>query len=168
VNLLPALGALASVLACVLAWELLPAADDGADIAPPRPEPVQARAAADANIYPLNDIAGTLLGRPLFSPERRPAPPESSPAGAAEDIPRLTGIIIGPDGARAIFDDGSGRLKVAAQGDMLGRFKIGTIGFGQVSLIASEGERVLRPRFAGSAQASGALAVAGAGTGPVK
>jgi hypothetical protein len=162
-NLLPAFGVLASVLACVLAWELVPVVDDGTDSGPLRAEPVQAPASADVNIYPLTDIAASLSGRPLFSPDRRPPRPESGPAGAPEGIPRLTGIIIGPSGARAIFDDGSGRAKVAAQGDTLGRFKIGTIAPGQVSLIASEGERVLRPKFAGSTQASGALAVAGAG-----
>jgi hypothetical protein len=109
----------------------------------------------DTNL--LTDVANTLLARPLFSPDRRLAEPTalSGPAAADQDIPRLTGIIIGPTGARAIFDDGSGRPKIAAEGDSLGRFRLGTIAPGEVSLITPEGTRVLRPRFARSPEASG-------------
>jgi hypothetical protein len=152
-------GGLALALACVLAWELLPAAGDGPDIAAPRPEPVHARTGPDT-AEPDTDLlastADTLLERPLFSPSRRLAAAEpGSGGGGVEDIPRLSGVVIGPAGGRAIFDNGSGRSKIAAPGDSLGRFRIGGIAAGQVSLIASEGERVLRPRYANSAGAAG-------------
>jgi hypothetical protein len=167
VKALPAFSGIAAVLACFLVWELQSPTDDVLDIASLRPDAVHASTGANRDVAAgtdgqatpaLNptDIANTLLARPLFSPDRRLAPmARSGPAAADEEIPRLTGIVIGPSGARAIFDDGSGRPKIAAQGDHLGRFKVGTITPGEVSLITPEGARVLRPRFARSTEASG-------------
>jgi hypothetical protein len=152
------------VLACILVWELPPAADDATDVAAPRPAPAHAEAATrpganaaagrDADL--LTDAANTVLARPLFSPGRRLAAPAapSGPATAPEDMPRLTGIVIGPLRALAIFDVGSSRPRIAAEGDTVGRFKVGTIAPDQVALTAPEGALVLRPRFAQSAGAS--------------
>jgi hypothetical protein len=158
---LPIFAGIAPLLACIVAWELIPAADDGAAIAsrPARAPAVDAPAKAGTGAAPdtdrLPDIADTLLARPLFSANRRftVATPPSDPVRAIEDAPRLTGIIISPGAALAIFDDGSGRPKIAAEGASIGRFKVGTIAPDQVSLIASEGTLVLRPKFARSAGA---------------
>jgi hypothetical protein len=151
---LAVLGGIALVLGGILALEIMPAADDGADIVAPRPEPAHPGVVAEPDTSALGDIADTVLERPLFSPDRRLPKSAAVAGGDTETVPRLTGIIVGPDGGRAIFDDGSGRPRIVAEGDRLGRFTLGEISPGQVSLIASEGERVLRPRFANSAEAS--------------
>jgi hypothetical protein len=150
---------IASVLSCILAWELLPADGNRASLLPER-NPTRAGAnpntAGKPNAGLWTVSPRVLLDRPLFSPDRRPAPVATAAAAVAvEEIPRLAGIITGPGGELAIFEDGSGHQHIAARGDQLGRFKIGTIAPGQVSLIASEGERVLRPRLAKSPGAMG-------------
>jgi hypothetical protein len=163
---LPLFGGLASVLACILAWEVLFVPDEASDIQVPRPDLPPTRVAAELDTDILSDIAATVLERPLFSPDRRFAAPEPRTLGETEDVPRLAGVIIGPGGGRAIFDDGSGHLRIAASGDSLGRFKVGAIAPGQVSMISPEGERVLRPRFSGL---TGPLTVAaGPGNGPAR
>jgi hypothetical protein len=163
-NALPVISAIGSVLACILVWELAPTATNAPDVAAPRRAPAHAEAAAspganaasgrDADL--LTDVANTVLVRPLFSPGRRLAAPAvpSAPDTAPEDVPRLTGIIIGPVAALAIFDVGSSRPRIATEGDTVGRFKVGTIAPDQVALIASEGALALRPRFAQSAGVS--------------
>jgi hypothetical protein len=145
---LPMPGGLAAVLGCILAWQLTPVSEATPDIAAPRPEPARTAVAASPEPYSLTEFGRAVLERPLFSPTRRLAPPhEVLPSGHAADMPRLAGVIIGPAGGRAIFDDGSGRPRVARQGDRIGRFKVGSITPGQVSLLSSEGERVLRPKY---------------------
>lgn len=149
---LPALCGIALVLGALLAWEAMAPADDPPPLSPAPASPAQAQAAASPDLGILNDLAATMLARPLFSPDRRLAPPGTPVAAAAanEDLPRLAAVIVGPRGGLAIFEDGSGRPHLAAEGDALGRFKVGAIAPGQVSLLASEGERVLRPKYARS------------------
>jgi hypothetical protein len=160
------LGGIAVVLAAILAWELLSPPNDLPVSAAARADPVQVRQVAEPDLDILSDVAKTLLARPLFSPDRRPAPPIAAvvAAGAGDDVPRLAAVIVGPAGGRAIFDDGSGHPRIAAEGDSVGHFKVGAIAPGQVSLTASEGERVLRPRYATSAGASGPPAAGAAGS----
>ena len=141
------LGGLAAVLGCVLAWELLPDAEVPLGVGQSRSAPSGLQDTAAIDPGQLAGIAGTLLQRPLFSPNRRLAPAGAGFAATGKDRPRLSGVITGPDGAAAILDDGSGRQISAATGDSIGRFKIGTITPGQGSVIASEGEHVLRPKL---------------------
>jgi hypothetical protein len=161
---LPALGGLAAILGVILAWELLPEAEVPAGAAPPTAAAAGIHDDADIDMGHLKEIAATLLQRPLFSPNRRLAPAVSGATlGASEDLPRLSGVVIGPAGARAILEDGTGRQMSAATGDSIGRFKVGTISPGQVSLFAPEGERVLRPKFTNVAGAAGTSASQAAG-----
>ncbi len=92
--------------------------DDPPAPAPARPDPVQASSAASPDLGILDDLAATVLARPLFSPDRRLAPPGQAVAAvvASDDIPRLAAVIVGPSGGMAIFEDGSGRPHVAAEG----------------------------------------------------
>ena len=87
------------------------------------------------------------LARPLFAPDRRPAP---GTVAADPGMPRLTGIIAAPDGAVAIFQPagsaqtGSGTLRRA-------RRRLGGDGDrgGSVSLRKENDVVVLSPRFDG-------------------
>jgi hypothetical protein len=142
----PVLAAAAAALACLLGWEVIAEPE-------PLPGPVAVQVAVpparapdplESDADSVENFAAAALARPLFRQDRRP-PAADSPDAAPEEPPRLTGIIIGPNGRRAIFEDPSGRSKVAAPGDRVGRFTVAAIAPGQVSLTASEGERVLRP-----------------------
>lgn len=70
----------------------------------------------------------TILERPLFSRDRRPVSAAVVAAQVDAPLPRLTGIVIGPDGARAFFAaaDG-GRAKVVAVGESLGPYRVTSI-----------------------------------------
>ncbi len=92
--------------------------------------------------------AETVLARPLFSPQRRPPAPAAAAAQAATTLPRLSGILVGPGGARAIFaPDGGGKPIVLSPGARLDGGVIRAIGVGGVVLARAGGEQVLRPRF---------------------
>jgi hypothetical protein len=147
---LAGLSVFAVALGALLTWVLVAPQDDPAAPSPTNPPPVQAQAPSVPSLGILSDLTSTVLARPLFSPDRRLAPPGLAipVVEAAEDLPRLAAVIVGPSGGLAIFEDASGRPHVAAEGDSLGHFKVGAIAPGLVSLITPEGERVLRPKYA--------------------
>jgi hypothetical protein len=163
---LPALGGIAVILGSILGWELMPPVDDAPEIAAARAAPIKTAEAAGPGLGILSDLGATVLARPLFSPDRRLAPPgaPAQVADIAEALPRLAAVIVGPHGGLAIFEDGSGRPRIAAEGDTVGHFKVGAIAPGQVSLIASEGERVLRPKYAAAGGTSVAQTIGPAGS----
>lgn len=147
-----------AALSLILTWELTgpepgtygAAAPDTAahsragQMAPTRP----ATSGYDAGA--LAGIAASVVARPLFSPRRHPAGRSAAvtAVGAVGDgLPRLTGTIVGPAGARAIFAGSDGKSRAAAEGDAVGDFMIRAIGPGQVTLSGSDGERVLRPTY---------------------
>lgn len=92
----------------------------------------------------------TALERPLFAADRRPVSEQRPTAMAGgRDLPRLTGVLVGPTGRTAIFAAAAegARPIVLREGDSLGAFEVKTILVGQVMLIGPEGEHVLRPSF---------------------
>ncbi len=153
---------LLATLALVLAWELV-APDRGADVPPPLggPAAVAPRpgAAAGSASEPmpgfdtdgLAEVAAAINARPLFSSTRRPADQPTRTAAAvtagADGLPRLTGVVVGPTGARAIFAGADGKSRAMAEGDAVGGFTVRGIGPGLVTLSGSEGDRVLRPTY---------------------
>lgn len=151
-----AIGCLAAVLSLALVWEFVAPDDE----APPVEASVPAASAGPGTSKAaqpgfdgeaLADIASTATARPLFSPTRRPsAAATTSASGTAVsqgEIPRLTGVIIGPSGGWAIFAGADGKSHAAAAGDAVGAFKVLAIGPGVVTLTGSEGDRVLRPTY---------------------
>ena len=88
--------------------------------------------------------AEAALARPLFQPGRRPAPPaEAAPRPAAEDLPRLTALVSGPFGRRAIFAGMDGRSAVVTAGSTLNGWTVLSIGVGAVSVAGRDGERTI-------------------------
>jgi hypothetical protein len=86
----------------------------------------------------------TILDRPLFSPSRRPG----QVAVASTELPRLAGIIIGPDGARAIFaSSGGARAIVAGAGAHAGPYLIRAVDPTGVSVIGPNGPELLHPAY---------------------
>nr|WP_294514492.1 hypothetical protein [uncultured Rhodopila sp.] len=138
---------LAAGLAVVLALES-GAPDEAPDIAAALPAPPPGTAGAPDQAV-LAALAPRLLGRPLFSPDRRPATRTVPAPDATEtELPRLAGVIVGPARRSAIFADTAGHPHVAAEGAGIGRFTVRRIAPGQVTVTSSEGERVLRPSYA--------------------
>lgn len=89
------------------------------------------------------------MARPLFSQNRRPLADNAVAAVSVPySLPRLTGVIVGPDGGFAIFASAaSGKPTIVRPGDRLGTAVIETIATGQVNLRGPNGLIVLRPVF---------------------
>jgi hypothetical protein len=105
-------------------------------------------AASDGPVKgPLETLVRTILTRPLFAPSRRP------PAGAiatGELLPRLAGVIIGPDIRRAIFVPAKGGVIVVPEGGRAGDYEIRSIAPDEVVLSGPEGERSIHTDYAKS------------------
>ena len=97
----------------------------------------------------LEVLADTILARPLLTPSRRgqDAPAEDLSDNDAE-VPRLTGVLLGPNGHRAIFAPAKGHPLVLTEGDALGPYTITAIAPNTVTLTGSEGDRLIRPSYA--------------------
>jgi hypothetical protein len=90
-------------------------------------------------------LVGTILARPLFAPSRR------LPAGATaagEGLPRLAGVIIGPDIRSAIFAPVNGSSFVINEGGRTGAYEVDSIGPDEVVISGPDGERRLHIDFA--------------------
>ena len=73
-------------------------------------------------------------------------PMQSFAAAPDTALPRLSGVVVGPGGASAIFsDDDAGRLVVLAPGDAIGGYAIRAITPGEVVLEGPKGRLVLMP-----------------------
>jgi hypothetical protein len=92
----------------------------------------------------------TALERPLFRENRRPA--KSIDIGNPADGPaRLTGVMTGPFGKRAIFTSpNEARPIVVIEGGRVADFVVRSIGPGQAIIEADGSMRTLRPAFAGN------------------
>ena len=111
----------------------------------PAPLPVRAVRSGPAGTAEAADAwRAVLLGRPVFSPDRRPPAAAAATARSSPVLPRLSGVLVGPGQRRAIFADGT----VRAVGSTLGRWRIGQIDVGSVTMLGPDGVTVLRPAFA--------------------
>ena len=137
---------LAALLAVTLLLELLAGPESGEDIPlPPPAAPAPPPAAPDAAGDPAG-LVQTILARPLFSLNRRPAAtPDGSAAATSDTLPRLAGVIVGPGGGRAIFAPAEGRPLVLPEGGHIGRYLVRSIVPGQVTLSDAGRDLVIRP-----------------------
>ncbi len=147
------LGLLCCLLTGAVAAELIEldrplretAAVTGADL-PPVAMPLGIRS-ADAQAEADRSLA-VVLGRPLFTPDRRPA---ADAVAADAGMPRLTGIIASSGGAVAIFQAaGTARPVVVRHGDAVDGWRVMTVTAESVALRKDRDRVVLTPRFAGS------------------
>jgi hypothetical protein len=111
------------------------------------------RAAADPPAPPdsaANQVRrweAAVLARPLFNPDRRPLGQAPAASGGGDaGLPRLTGIMITPNGRSAIFAPaGGGKPAVVAEGGSLGPYVVQTISLGEVVLTGPDGSHSLNP-----------------------
>lgn len=134
----------AAALAGVIGWELT--ADR--DVRPPEPESAQpaslpSTATKVRTRDEVADKARTALARPLFQPDRRPSTVPPSPLAAAETLPRLTALLSGPFGRRAIFAGADGRSMAVEEGAALGGWTVVSIGPEGVSVTGRDGARIV-------------------------
>jgi hypothetical protein len=141
-------GLLSAVAAAELFWP---------DMAGPRP-PALLGQVGNTTFLPAADSTKAwttaILARPLFNSDRRPkeSPSQGGAISGRAEPPRLSGILIAPDGARAIFAGVSGeRPVVVATGAKLGPWEILAIETGQVRLSGPDGERTIRPSYVNGA-----------------
>jgi hypothetical protein len=86
----------------------------------------------------------TLLARPPFSPDRRPAASTVANPRSVAGVPRLAGILISPNRKLAIFaTDGAAKPLTALEGDAVGRYRVLSIEVGEVILHGDDGTHVL-------------------------
>ena len=103
---------------------------------PPIPAAVDATAA----------LVDTVLARPLFQADRRPA--EADPGKAVPAAGRLTGIVVSQGVGRLIFAGAAGgKPIIAAEGDRIGADIVQAIGAGQATLLGPEGATTISPSF---------------------
>lgn len=159
-----ALGGLCLALAMVVVWEALPEPPE-ATLPMALPGPPPAHRGHDTDAGQRDAFVAVALARPLFSQTRRPPPRVADVAVAATgDVPRLTAIMIGPFGHRAIFAAApGGKPLVVEPGDAVGAFRVRSIEPDLVTLDGANGVRQVRPAFADLASRTPS---AGAGTQP--
>lgn len=143
-----------AVLAAVIALEIGARSRDEEGMTPPtlaQPAPAlrtdAARPAGQAAAW-----AETALARPLFSPTRRPAAaPAAAAPGAPASLPRVTAILVSPDGKSVIFAAGDGgKPVVAGEGSRVGAYQVQSIEVGRVTVLGPSGPQVLGPSFDGN------------------
>lgn len=153
----------ACVLAATLAWELgVFSPRQPADVPHPR---VQVPASRTAEPDRTAEWVGTILARPLFSPDRRPVQVSTVDAGgravAPQALPRLAGVLIGPFGRNAIFAAEGSKPLVISEGGKIGAWTVQSIEVGSVKVKGPGGAMTLEPRFASSPVAATGSSPAG-------
>lgn len=148
-RLLPrALWLLAALLMAGIAAEL--AWPEAAPPAPPPAAPPAAARAAGGAPEPVAAWAAAALERPLFNASRRPDSPGAAPAAAAAEHaepPRLAGIMLTPQGRRAIFAEAEDKPATVMEGSRVGSWQVQAIAAGEVTLTGPDGARTVRPSF---------------------
>jgi hypothetical protein len=136
-----------AVLVAILPFEWLPAAAPPPVTHATAPHPVSA-SAGTAEARDIDDLADTVLGRPLFTVGRRP--PKSTGGGRLSvntGYPRLAGIMITPFGKRAIFAPDGAKPLVLAEGGALDDATVRTIKRDRVVVTGPKGDEVLWPTY---------------------
>jgi len=107
---------LLAVLAGLVVFEWVGGAGEPGKVSAPRPH--AAAPPQEAEARETADWAASVLQRPLFSASRKPArTAKPGSAAAPSSMPRLAGIMITPQGRRAIFaSTGAGKPLVLAEG----------------------------------------------------
>jgi hypothetical protein len=150
---LAALGSLAALLAGGVALELAGGLDDATAV--PDVAPTSVATAATEGADQVDAWSQTILDRPLFAPSRRP-PQEEVPVETVEApeveapppvIPRLAGIIVGPQSRRALFQPADGGKPLSlGEGDEIAGWVIEAIAVDGVRINGAEGQQTITPQ----------------------
>lgn len=142
--------ALAAALLTLMLWEVHDfVASELAEV--PRRPPVPALI-RDVPEFDASEVAqgwvGIALERPLFRENRRPLKASSTVALEADEPMRLTGVIIGPFGNRAIFMSGkNAKPIVMMEGSSMGGLTVRSIETGQATIQSGGNFHTMKPTF---------------------
>jgi hypothetical protein len=118
--------------------------------------PLAGTVRAAPSLASMNVVQGwatTVLGRPLFRSDRRPPQTAGEAVTKADDVLRLTGVITGPFGNRAIFMSGKNPQPIVAkEGTRLSDFVVRSIRPDEVVVDTDGNLRTLKPAFAEGAK----------------
>ena len=160
-NRLAALLLMAVGLAAVIALEVISAPHADVAVSQPRAA-IGATQASPPYAEHAREWITTVLARPLFSPDRRPAADATSATGRSlPGLPRLAGVMVGPFGRSAIFALEGSKPIVVQEGGAVAAYRVKSIEPEEVRLIGPDGVEVLKPSFA-----QGPNKVAGAAASP--
>lgn len=141
---------LSAALVMVVAAEIAPwpgGAGGSGPVAAGRPSDAAGRDASRRTGSDLGRWVGVILDRPLFSPNRRPAPGAPTTVAAA-GVPRLSGIVMAPDEAVAIFRQAKGaKPLVVRAGELVDGWVVSTIGANGVDLRKDDARMTVTPQF---------------------
>jgi hypothetical protein len=140
----------AAALAGTIFWEVQdPAAPELAATAGRTPLTSTVRVAAGLDTSDvMQGWASTALARPLFREDRRPVKTADVAGPRGEGPVRLTGVITGESGNRAIFMSGENAKPIVAQvGAHVGDFVVRSIEAGHVEVEADGMIRTMNPAF---------------------
>lgn len=140
----------ATGLAAIVALELANAPQDTVGPLPSQAAAISPSSKSVAVADHSDEWVSTILGRPLFSPDRRPSSTSAAVAGLP-GLPRLSGIMVGPFGRSAIFAAEGTKPLVAQEGARIAGYTVKAIEATQVRLIGPNGNVVLHPTFAAAA-----------------
>ena len=133
---------LALALAALIGWELTPPPAPAMPAAPTGPAPPRAPLPGATRDGAATEAS--ILRRPLFRADRRPAP--AVPDAPPPPLPRLSGIVVTASARRAIFAGGrDGKPVAAAEGERIGAVRVARIGAQEVVMVGPNGTHVLRP-----------------------
>jgi hypothetical protein len=141
------LGAGCVIFGAVIVTELI-AAEPGTSAgaaAARRPEPPAPPRAQGPRV---EELLTTILGRPLFSPTRKPASPDSPDQPASQGLTdvRLTGIVIEPQHRLAIFAVPGAKPLVRSEGGTVNDWRVDSITLEAVTLSGAGGNTTLQPK----------------------
>jgi hypothetical protein len=155
-RLLPAALIVAPLLIATIVWEAreLPLSNAGSTAVGATAPQARRDATAPESGDDVQGWVATALERPLFREDRRPVRTAGEPARAANGTLRLTGVITGPFGNRAIFQTpDSAKPVVAEEKANLNGFVVRSIVPGKVVVVEPGGTvRNLTPSFGASEQ----------------
>jgi hypothetical protein len=166
-----ALLGIAAVLLAIVGAEALDLSEPEIRIpAAPHPPPVAANGTQTLASPSVQAFTDTILRRPLFQSDRRPAPAVAGGGAADGRLPRLTAVVVNGAAKSVIFVSGTdGKAIVAGEGGRVGPYLVQSIADGQATIVGPEGTRTMRPSFGGAATRLAnpvTGSVGGAATGP--
>ena len=150
-------GMLVVVIAAETSPRLRPAAEFGpaAAVRPAatvRPPVAPVRNPSRRTKADMDRWLAVILARPLFAQDRRPARGARTAATAA-GLPRLSGIVVAPEGSVAIFQAEGAKPQVARPGDLVDGWLVSMIAANGVDLRKTGARITLTPEFEDVARA---------------
>jgi hypothetical protein len=132
---------LSAAFLCAAITEML-ATPVAVHVAPPRIARASA-AVAPVRAADTGHEGETILARPLFTANRRPAAAKTGTV-ATKTPPRLSAILISSSGKAVLFDDG-GKPLIVHEGGRAGPYVVMSISADRIGVMSPEGQRTLRP-----------------------